>query len=77
MMSCTDYLRRNADPTEDEVRQMLSGHLCRCTGYTNIVKAVLETATERLGKAHGAWAHPDGPGHAGVGPGEQASLVNA
>ena len=47
LMSCDDYLRRKPDPTESEVRDMLSGHLCRCTGYTNIVKAVLETAQER------------------------------
>jgi 2-furoyl-CoA dehydrogenase 2Fe-2S iron sulfur subunit len=47
MMSCADYLRRKPDPNEQEVREMLSGHLCRCTGYTNIVKAVLETAESR------------------------------
>jgi 2-furoyl-CoA dehydrogenase 2Fe-2S iron sulfur subunit len=47
LMSCTDYLNRNPDPTEAEVREMLSGHLCRCTGYTNIVNAVLETAANR------------------------------
>jgi 2-furoyl-CoA dehydrogenase 2Fe-2S iron sulfur subunit len=47
LMSCDDYLRRKPDPTEAEVRDMLSGHLCRCTGYTNIVKAVLETAAAR------------------------------
>jgi 2-furoyl-CoA dehydrogenase 2Fe-2S iron sulfur subunit len=47
MMSCVDYLRRKPDPNEEEVREMLSGHLCRCTGYTNIVKAVLETAHAR------------------------------
>ena len=47
LMSCTDYLQRKSDPTEDEVRAMLSGHLCRCTGYTNIVKAVMETAAAR------------------------------
>lgn len=51
MMSCSDYLGRNPDPTEEEVREMLSGHLCRCTGYTNIVKAVLETAQERRANA--------------------------
>jgi 2-furoyl-CoA dehydrogenase 2Fe-2S iron sulfur subunit len=76
-MSCTDYLRRNPDPSEGEVREMLSGHLCRCTGYTNIVRAVLETAAERLGRPHAGWAHPDEPGHAGTGPDEQARLVNA
>jgi 2-furoyl-CoA dehydrogenase 2Fe-2S iron sulfur subunit len=47
LMSCADYLQRKPNPTEDEVREMLSGHLCRCTGYTPIVKAVLETAESR------------------------------
>ncbi|OWW22056.1 (2Fe-2S)-binding protein [Noviherbaspirillum denitrificans] len=47
LMSCDDYLGRKQDPSEEEVREMLSGHLCRCTGYTNIVKAVLETAQAR------------------------------
>jgi len=77
MMSCSDYLRRNPDPSEDEVRAMLSGHLCRCTGYTNIVKAVLETAAERLGRPHGAGLAPDSPGHARVGDAGQSRLVNA
>lgn len=76
LMSCADYLRRKPDPSEQEVREMLSGHLCRCTGYTNIVKAVLETAAARLGRpidvAPGA-----SPGHAGLGPVEQAKLVDA
>ncbi|MBI1398249.1 MAG: (2Fe-2S)-binding protein [Betaproteobacteria bacterium] len=44
LMSCTDYLRRVPRPTETQVREMLSGHLCRCTGYTNIVAAVLACA---------------------------------
>ena len=77
LMSCTDYLQRKPDPTEAEVREMLSGHLCRCTGYTNIVKAVLETAAERLGRPHGAALAPDTAGHAGTGAAEQAKLVNA
>jgi 2-furoyl-CoA dehydrogenase 2Fe-2S iron sulfur subunit len=47
LMSCDDYLRRRPDPTEAEVRDMLSGHLCRCTGYTPIVQAVLDTAVRR------------------------------
>ena len=47
LMSCDDYLRRRPDPTEAQVRDMLSGHLCRCTGYTPIVAAVLETARLR------------------------------
>jgi 2-furoyl-CoA dehydrogenase 2Fe-2S iron sulfur subunit len=77
LMSCADFLKRKPDPSEAEVRDMLSGHLCRCTGYTNIVKAVLETAADRIGRAHSAALAPDGPGHAGIGPAEEATLVNA
>ncbi|MFS2047704.1 (2Fe-2S)-binding protein [Variovorax sp. Varisp41] len=47
LMSCDDYLRRRPLPSEQEVRDMLSGHLCRCTGYTPIVRAVMETAAHR------------------------------
>ena len=38
------YLFENPDPTEAEVREALSGNLCRCTGYQNIVKAILKAA---------------------------------
>ena len=47
LMSCADWLQRVTDPGEEAVREMLSGHLCRCTGYTPIVKAVLEVARAR------------------------------
>ncbi len=47
LMSCMDYLQREANPSEQQVREMLSGHLCRCTGYTNIVNAVLDTTKRR------------------------------
>jgi 2-furoyl-CoA dehydrogenase 2Fe-2S iron sulfur subunit len=47
LMSCMDYLERVPNPSEQQVREMLSGHLCRCTGYTNIVNAVLDTAKKR------------------------------
>ncbi|MGA2549509.1 MAG: (2Fe-2S)-binding protein [Burkholderiaceae bacterium] len=47
LMSCADYLERVANPSEAQVREMLSGHLCRCTGYTPIVKAVLDVAAAR------------------------------
>jgi carbon-monoxide dehydrogenase small subunit len=40
MMSAMALLERNPDPTEEEIRWALSGNLCRCTGYQNIVKAV-------------------------------------
>lgn len=47
LMSCADYLTRVPEPSEAEVRDMLSGHLCRCTGYTPIVAAVLDVAARR------------------------------
>ena len=40
IMSAYDLLQRNASPSEQEIREGLSGNLCRCTGYHNIVKAV-------------------------------------
>ena len=40
VMSVTDLLSRNADPSETEIRSWLKGNICRCTGYHNIVKAV-------------------------------------
>jgi 2-furoyl-CoA dehydrogenase 2Fe-2S iron sulfur subunit len=44
LMSFTDFLGRNPNPSEAEVVDVLSGHLCRCTGYAGIVAAVLEAA---------------------------------
>jgi len=44
MMAAKALLERNPDPTEEEVRWALSGNLCRCTGYQNIVKSVLWAA---------------------------------
>ena len=44
IMAAADLLQRNPDPTEAEVRKGLEGNLCRCTGYHNIVKAVLDAA---------------------------------
>jgi carbon-monoxide dehydrogenase small subunit len=49
IMAAADLLQRNPDPTEEEVRHGLEGNLCRCTGYHNIVKAVLDAA--KTGKA--------------------------
>jgi carbon-monoxide dehydrogenase small subunit len=40
MLTARALLDRNPDPSEDEVREAISGNLCRCTGYENIVKAV-------------------------------------
>lgn len=44
IMQATDLLAENPDPTEEEVRVGMEGNLCRCTGYHNIVKAVLQAA---------------------------------
>ena len=44
LMSFTDFLARNPSPSQSEVVDVLSGHLCRCTGYAGIVAAVLEAA---------------------------------
>ncbi len=44
MMAAVGLLAENPDPTETEVRHALEGNLCRCTGYHNIVRAVLDAA---------------------------------
>ena len=44
LMSATDFLSRHPRPSEAEVRDMLSGHICRCTGYYPIVEAILDAA---------------------------------
>src|SRR3954462_9551741 len=44
IMAAADLLQRNPNPSEEEVRHGLEGNLCRCTGYHNIVKAVLDAA---------------------------------
>src|SRR4051794_13223729 len=49
IMAAVDLLRSNPTPSEDDVREGLEGNLCRCTGYQNIVDAVLEAASESKG----------------------------
>jgi carbon-monoxide dehydrogenase small subunit len=53
VMIATELVQRNPQPTEGEVRHWLEGNLCRCTGYHNIVKAVL-TAAETMRTQGGA-----------------------
>lgn len=50
IMSAIEILESGRDYTDDELRKALSGHLCRCTGYENIFKAVRKTLDKRLGK---------------------------
>jgi carbon-monoxide dehydrogenase small subunit len=47
VVSVTALLRENAAPTEPEIREALSGNLCRCTGYQGIVRAVQRAAASR------------------------------
>jgi carbon-monoxide dehydrogenase small subunit len=47
MLVGTALLETNPDPSEDEIRWAISGNLCRCTGYMNIVKAIQWAASER------------------------------
>ena len=49
LMSLDVFLRDNTDPTEAQIRDLLSGHLCRCTGYTPIIVAAMEAAAELSG----------------------------
>ncbi len=49
VLSAVDLLARSPDPSEAEVRHWLEGNFCRCTGYHNIVKAVLACAKARRG----------------------------
>ncbi|HEV7207467.1 MAG TPA: (2Fe-2S)-binding protein [Mycobacteriales bacterium] len=53
VLAAVDLLNNNPDPTEDEVRHGLEGNLCRCTGYVNIVRAVLAAAAEMRGAGAG------------------------
>lgn len=51
VISSVDLLKRNRQPSEAQVREWLEGNICRCTGYHNIVKAVLSCAAETKGSA--------------------------
>jgi carbon-monoxide dehydrogenase small subunit len=44
IMAASDLIAKNPQPSEEDVREALAGNLCRCTGYHNIVKAVLSAA---------------------------------
>ena len=46
LMSLDAFLRSNPNPTENQIRDLLNGHLCRCTGYTPIILAAIEAAAE-------------------------------
>ena len=50
LMSSIEILESGKEYTDAQLRKLLSGHLCRCTGYENIIKAVKKTMYKRLGK---------------------------
>jgi carbon-monoxide dehydrogenase small subunit len=56
ILSAASLLKQNATPTRDEIREGISGNLCRCTGYTKIVDAI-EDAAKQLELA-GEWGEP-------------------
>lgn len=47
LMSCKALLMKNPNPTEEEIRIAIEGNLCRCTGYTKIIRAVQEAAAKK------------------------------
>jgi aerobic carbon-monoxide dehydrogenase small subunit len=48
IMAAADLIAKRPDPSEEEVREALAGNLCRCTGYHNIVKAVMAAAAQEV-----------------------------
>ena len=70
LMSLDHYLEVEPRPTETDLRAMLSGHLCRCTGYTPIIKAALEVAHTRI-----RLAEPSGDGIGESHEGQQPDQV--
>ena len=50
ILTAWEILESGQEYTDDELRKLLSGHLCRCTGYENILRAVKKTMYRRLGK---------------------------
>ncbi|MFZ2501210.1 MAG: (2Fe-2S)-binding protein [Nocardioides sp.] len=66
LTSITAFIAENPDPTEAEARECVSGNLCRCTGYQNIVKAVLRAA--EIAKETGPESGPEETGPEKTGP---------
>ena len=54
ILAATEIVNSGKEYTDDELRKLLSGHLCRCTGYQNIFRAVKKTMLRRLGKTEEA-----------------------
>ncbi|WP_310922620.1 (2Fe-2S)-binding protein [Halogeometricum salsisoli] len=79
MMTATDLLEENPDPSREEIREGLEGNLCRCTGYQNIVNAV-ENAAETMGSgavADGGSVEEHADGDAGCASGSSPGAETA
>ena len=72
IMAAADLLQRNSNPSETEVREALAGNLCRCTGYHNIVKAVMSAA--EAGSGHIDESGPTAQGRENIGEMAQEGL---
>ncbi len=59
LMTLTEFLAANGNPTEAEVRDAISGNLCRCTGYQSIVAAALQAARAGSPSWRAKRSHPD------------------
>ena len=53
LMSATKFLEEVPKPSDEEIRDMLSGHICRCTGYEQIVAAIRQASGQESGEASG------------------------
>jgi carbon-monoxide dehydrogenase small subunit len=75
IMTAVDLLADNPDPTEDEVRKGLEGNLCRCTGYQNIVRAVLAAAADMRGVPAVPSPRAEAPAPLAVAPAQTAEVA--
>lgn len=66
MMTAVALLQHNPDPSEGEIRRAISGNLCRCTGYVNIVKSI-QSAANKQREAQAVSASAGAPAQAGGG----------
>jgi carbon-monoxide dehydrogenase small subunit len=57
VMSVRDLLRRNPAPSVEEIKEGIEGNLCRCTGYEQIVEAVLDVSGQLTDETKGALRH--------------------
>jgi carbon-monoxide dehydrogenase small subunit len=53
LMTSYAFLKKHPRPSEDDIRRAISGNLCRCTGYVNIVKAIQHAATKLENESQG------------------------